>query len=434
MAKKRAQRKAPPPAPAAAQGGVAKRKKAARQQAGQQKRRQQQAEGAQAAAPATAGRGKAALGAQAQTAAKAPPTKKQRKAQAWRKRLVQQLQQRRAAKAATARKKPAAAKPPVPRRPASRKAPRKPGTASGQAVQQQQQPAGARKKAGNRKQQPKQQPAAATPASKRKQLGKRKQQTAAAGTKPPAAAAAPGKRKREQLEAGTHYFCLDTNVLLQQAQLGVRAAWQAIAASPDSPVQLLVPLVRPAELWVQNACFCGVPRMAFCFTMPSCLEALHVMLHLPAHSAPCLPAFLPGTPLNAEGASGAQAHGQQLAAHGAVCSPGRPGAAGRGHALPRALPSAAVSERGRAIGAEHAQHGVCLDGPKSCWPYSADPATWGSGMPALFSGCVCALTLAMLSHALASSCSASPCLSIFLSLQGGRGVSPPPAAAGEPAR
>ncbi|KAI7841688.1 hypothetical protein COHA_004555 [Chlorella ohadii] len=246
MAKKRAQRKAPPPAPAAAQGGVAKRKMAARQQAGQQKRRQQQAEGAQAAAPATAGGGKAALGAQAQTAAKAPPTKKQRKAQAWRKRLVQRLQQQRAAKAATARKKPAAAKPPVPRRPAS--GARKPGTASGQAVQQQQQPAGARKKAGNRKQQPKQQPAAATPASKRKQLGKRKQQTAAAGTKPPAAAAAPGKRKREQLEAGTHYFCLDTNVLLQQAQLGVRAAWLAIAASPDSPVQLLVPLKVLQEL------------------------------------------------------------------------------------------------------------------------------------------------------------------------------------------
>ncbi len=181
-------------------------------------------------------------------------------------------------------------------------------------MQQQQQLAGAKKRAGNRKQQPKERPAAATPASKRKQQPaaavqpiKRKQQPAAAGSKTTAAAAPPGKRKREQLEAGTHYFCLDTNVLLQQAQLGMRAAWQAIAASPDSSAQLLVPLVRWAGLWAAKGVSVSQAGVLPEAEMPALLQQAELYRCLASHTnrapvgapTPC-PASSPAHPVPQE--------------------------------------------------------------------------------------------------------------------------------------
>ena len=278
MAKKKPKAKSST-APGAAQGGVAKLKQAGKHPERQRKQRQQQPKGTQAAAAAAAaGGGKpAAAGALAQVPVKARLTKKQRKAQAWFRKKAQQQQQR------TAAKKLAAAQAPALQQPAGRKAPCKPPAASRPAAGQQQQQQQQQQRAPKAVTQV--QPAAAAQLSKRKQQGAGAKQagkqlpqpaaaTQAGKRTPPAAAAQLGKRKLVQLEAGTRFFCLDTNVLLAQARLGVRAAWEAIQAGSDSSVQLLVPLVSWGVAWV----WAGVPGKAPCAALglkpgPACSKS-----------------------------------------------------------------------------------------------------------------------------------------------------------------
>ncbi|PRW45342.1 Serine threonine- kinase CTR1 [Chlorella sorokiniana] len=310
MAKSKAKPKTKAAAAGPAQGGVAKPKQAGARRKGQQQQRQQP-KGKAPAGGAGGGKAAAVAGTQAQ-APNSPPTKKQLKAKAWFWKAAQLLRQRFAAKSVTV-ERPAAPQQPAGRK-APSKAPAASGKATGQKQQtqkKQQKSANGVNNAGSSKKpsaavpvakrkrkrrsaaakqaaKREQQPAAVggKPSSVAKKTGKRKKQpaapkqpgkrkpSAAAGSQPTSAAAQPGKRKRPaaakppakppaaavqqgkkrkwaQLEAGTHFFCLDTNVLLAQAQLGVRAAWEAIEASSDGSVQLLVPLKVLQE--VKNA-------------------------------------------------------------------------------------------------------------------------------------------------------------------------------------